>query len=54
MTHKKKVDVFERELVKFLNKCIRELQLNNTEIIGTIEITLHKIKNEAIKEQNEK
>lgn len=53
MNHKKKVEVFQKELEKFLDRAIIELRLTNAELIGTIELTLIKIKTNAVK-QNEK
>lgn len=49
MNQKKQIDVFEHELSKFIDKFRREFTLTYAEVIGTIEVKLHSLKDEANK-----
>ena len=51
MKKNKQIDVFEHELTKFIDKFRKEFTLTYAEVIGTIEIKLHSLKDEANKEK---
>lgn len=38
MDHKKQIEIFDKELVKFIDKFAREFNLTYAEIIGVLEI----------------